>query len=61
MQNIKAAARRWELWVEMQLFIASVAVIFSIDFIGPNILVVNKIIIWNHKASIPSSSYENHL
>jgi heme/copper-type cytochrome/quinol oxidase subunit 3 len=40
--SAKAAARRGKIQVEMWLFMASVAVIFSVDFTGPHILVVMR-------------------
>lgn len=39
--SAKAAARRGKIQVEMRPFMASVAVIFGVDFTGPHILVVN--------------------
>lgn len=38
--SAKAAARRGKIQVEMRPFMASVAVIFGVDFTGPHILVV---------------------
>jgi hypothetical protein len=38
--SAKVAACRGKIQVEIQLFMASVAVIFGVDFTGPHILVV---------------------
>lgn len=40
--SAKAAARRGKIQVEMRPFMASVAVIFGVDFTGPHILVVTS-------------------
>lgn len=48
--SAKAAARRGKIQVEMRPFMASVAVIFGVDFTGPHILVVmaRHIIYYEH-------------